>query len=87
MISEKYKLLLIFYIIIVFFLILITLKDQKDQDMIEHFNYSVMKRKQRRKKILNVKQNVKLSIRIQNILKFVKIIVDVKKNVIMIKNV
>lgn len=50
MLNKKYKLLIIFYILIVFFFILVAVKDHKEQDFIEHFNVSMMKRKERRKK-------------------------------------
>ena len=48
MFNKKYKLLIVFYIVIISFLFIVALKDHKEQDMLEHFSVSMMKRKERR---------------------------------------
>ena len=48
MINKKYRLFLIFYIIVILYFLILTIKDHKNQDTIEHFNESMMKRKERR---------------------------------------
>ena len=50
MFIKKYKILIVFYLVIITFLFIIAVKDHKEQDTIEHFNVSMMKRKERRQK-------------------------------------
>ena len=49
MLAKKYKIPIIFYLIIVFYFIIITVKDHKKQDSIEHFAESMMLRSRKRK--------------------------------------
>lgn len=57
MINKKYKLFLIFYIIVVIYFIILAIKDHKEQDTIEHFNVSMMKRKEKRRANADCKAN------------------------------
>ena len=63
MINKKYKLFLIFYIIVVIYFIILAIKDHKEQDTIEHFNESMMKRKERRRKNADCKDILHLTVK------------------------
>ena len=50
MLNKKYRIFIIFYFIVVIYFINLTLKEHKKQNTIEHFNVSMMKRKEKRQK-------------------------------------
>jgi hypothetical protein len=50
MLNKKYRIFIIFYFIVVIYFINFTLKEHKKQNTIEHFNVSMMKRKEKRQK-------------------------------------
>ena len=47
--TKKYKIPIIFYLIVVIYLIILTIKDHKKQESIEHFTESMMLRSKKRK--------------------------------------
>ena len=81
MIHKKYKLFLVFYIIVVMYFIILTIKDHKEQNTIEHFNVSMMKRKERRR--MNSECKTKCEIKFENPedIKVCKTYCKCKKNV------
>ena len=52
---KKYKLLILLYILVVAFIIIITYKEHRKQDTVEHFNESIMLKNERKKKYSNCK--------------------------------
>lgn len=57
---KKYKLFILLYILVIVFLIILTCKEQKTQDTIEHFNESIMLKNQRKKKYSDCKDRCEI---------------------------
>tara|TARA_B100001093_G_scaffold407124_1_gene395695 strand:- start:35 stop:625 length:591 start_codon:yes stop_codon:yes gene_type:complete len=57
---KKYKLLILLYILVVAFIVLISYKEHKKQDTVEHFNESIMLKNQRKKKYSHCKDRCEI---------------------------